>query len=445
MLVERLKAYLQSRPDVRRIVANTGWLLSDRVMRLVLVLLVSAWVTRYLGAEQYGYLSIAQAVLSLTAPLLRLGMDTLIIRLLVEGDYDRDQIMGTSFVIRLVAALVVLPTAVLVTALTYPHNLTIALLTAMLGLAALAESFDVIDFWNQSQVNSLSTVIARNLAFVITSGLKVVAVLLQMPLEVFGLIYALDTLLYVLLLVMVYRRRGGQLKQWRWSTAMAKTLLKLSAPLIISGVAVSLYMRVDQIMLSLMLPSGEGERAVGIYSVAVRLSEIWYFVPGAVISSVFPAILLTKRQDEALYRKRVQRLFNLIVLIGYVFALPVTLLAPVVIDVLFGPEFAEAAPQLAVLAWAGVWVGLSVARTPVLHAQNFIKLSGVGALSGAVVNCLLNLMLIPSYAGIGCAIATFISYSVSAWLSSFLYAETTPIGFMQLRALIWPNPMSGNR
>jgi hypothetical protein len=152
-LVERLKAYWQSRPDVRQIAANTGWLLSDRVVRLVLVLLVSAWVTRYLGAEQYGYLSIAQAILALAAPLLRLGMDTLIVRLLVEGDYDRDQIMGTSFFIRLVAALVVLPAAVLITALTYPHNLIIALLTAMLGIAALAESFDVIDFWNQSQVN----------------------------------------------------------------------------------------------------------------------------------------------------------------------------------------------------------------------------------------------------------------------------------------------------
>ncbi|MFQ3660217.1 MAG: flippase, partial [Anaerolineae bacterium] len=357
-LVERLKAYLQSRPDVRQIVTNAGWLVSDRVIRLVLVLLVSAWVTRYLGAEQFGYLSIAQAILALAVPLLRLGMDTLIVRLLVEGDYDRDAVLGTSFAIRLMAALVALPAVVIFTALTYPQHLVVALIAAMLGVAALAESFDVIDFWNQSQVAARHTVIARNTAFVVASGLKVGAILLQMPLEVFGLLYALDTLLYVTLLVAVYQRRGGRVQGWRWDASLAGTLLKLSAPLIVSGIAVSLYMRIDQLMLSVMLPVGEAERAVGVYSVAVRLSETWYFVPGAIISSVFPAILLSKRQDETLYRKRIQRLFNLVVLVGYAFAIPVTLLAPVIIDVLFGPEFAEAAPQLAVLAWSGVWVGL---------------------------------------------------------------------------------------
>lgn len=209
VLVDRLRAYLQSRPDVRQIVTNAGWLVSDRVIRLVLVLLVSAWVTRYLGAEQYGYLSIAQAILALAIPLLRLGMDTLIIRLLVEGDYAREAVLGTGFVIRLLAALVALPTVVIFTALAYPHNLVIALIAAMLGVAALAESFDVIDFWNQSQVAARRTVIARNAAFIVTSGLKVGAILLEQPLEVFGLLYALDTALYVALLVGVYQRSGG--------------------------------------------------------------------------------------------------------------------------------------------------------------------------------------------------------------------------------------------
>jgi PST family polysaccharide transporter len=439
-LVERLKAYLQSRPDVRQIVTNAGWLVSDRVIRLMLVLLVSAWVTRYLGAEQFGYLSIAQAILALAVPLLRLGMDTLIVRLLVEGDYDRDAVLGTSFAIRLMAALVALPAVVIFTALTYPQHLVIALIAAMLGVAALAESFDVIDFWNQSQVAARHTVIARNAAFVVASGLKVGAILLQMPLEVFGLLYALDTLLYVALLVAVYQRRGGRVQGWRWDASLAVTLLKLSAPLIISGIAVSLYMRIDQLMLSVMLPVGEAERAVGVYSVAVRLSETWYFVPGAIISSVFPAILLSKRQDETLYRKRIQRLFNLVVLVGYAFAIPVTLLAPVIIDVLFGPEFAEAAPQLAVLAWSGVWVGLGLVRTSVLQAEhrNVYSMYAVGA--GVFSNIALNWLLIPLWGGFGCAIATLATQVLAAHASTYLMPHVGFLAKMQTMALLYPNP-----
>jgi polysaccharide transporter, PST family len=37
-------------------------------------------------------------------------------------------------------------------------------------------------------------------------------------------------------------------------------------------------MKIDQIML--------GEKAVGIYSAATRISDIWYFIPMAITSSV---------------------------------------------------------------------------------------------------------------------------------------------------------------
>lgn len=200
-------------------------------------------------------------------------------------------------------------------------------------------------------------------------------------------------------------------------------------------------MRIDQLMLSLMLPAGEGERAVGIYSVAVRLSESWYFVPLAIISSVFPAILQSKRQDEILYRKRVQRLFNLVTLVGYGFAVPVTLLAPTIVNALFGPEFAEAAPPTRRAGVGGGVGGVGVSADAVLQAERMLEIIMFGTVWGTIVNILLNLALIPRYEGIGCAIATFISYGISACLSSFFSSKTAPFGWMQLKAIVSPNPM----
>jgi PST family polysaccharide transporter len=440
---QRFRTYLNSRPDVQKIVRNAGWLFSDQILRLTLSLFIGAWVARYLGVEQYGLLSIAVAYLTFAAPLLRLGLDTLVVKFLVEEAEKRDLVLGTAFALRAVTAILLLPLLVLAAAPLYPDETAVQVLIALLAFGYLLQIFDVVDFWNQSQLRASHTVLARNLTLVLTSVLKVIAILAQAPLLVFGILYLLDTACFIVLLVLVYQRRGHQLRAWRWSTKMARRLLQLSTPLLLSGIAISLYMRVDQLMLSLLLPGETGTAAVGVYAVAVRLSETWYFVPLAISASLFPALLQSKKQDEGLYRRRMQRFFNLMALVSYAFALPVTFLSPVIVDVLFGPDYAAAAPQLSVLAWAGVWVSLGVARSSVLQAENATIYGMYGTIAGAFINIALNLVLIPTLGGLGCAIATFIAYGASAYLSSFAWRATAGIGVQQTRALLFPNPMFG--
>jgi probable polysaccharide biosynthesis protein len=55
-----------------------------------------------------------------------------------------------------------------------------------------------------------------------------------------------------------------------------------------------------------------GNEAVGQYAAATRLSEIWYFIPTVVVSSLFPAIVNARRQSEELYCDRLQKLFDLV-------------------------------------------------------------------------------------------------------------------------------------
>ena len=50
-------------------------------------------------------------------------------------------------------------------------------------------------------------------------------------------------------------------------------------------------MKIDQVMIKEML----GAEAVGQYAAAVRLSEVWYFIPIIIASSLFPAIVILKK------------------------------------------------------------------------------------------------------------------------------------------------------
>lgn len=274
--LQRISDYLQNRPDVRQILSNTGWLFSDRIIRLTLVLVVSSWVARYLGTEQYGHLSLAAAYVMLAAPVFKLGLDNIIVRRVVEERDARNQILGTAIVLRVAVVLVGFPLLLLITMWLHPDTPIIPVLVALLMVAALFESLEIIDFWFQAEITSKYTVWARNSTFMIITAARVFAILAKAPLLVFGILQMLDMVLFMLILAGNYQRTGESILRWRFNQGRAIKLLRESWVLILGGMAVSLYMRIDQVMLAQMLPGADGDAAVGVYSAAVRLSEAWY-------------------------------------------------------------------------------------------------------------------------------------------------------------------------
>jgi O-antigen/teichoic acid export membrane protein len=168
-----------------------------------------------------------------------------------------------------------------------------------------------------------------------------------------------------------------------------------------------------------MLHEMAGPAAQGIYSTAVNFSAAWYFVPIVIVSSLFPAILNARRDDPVRYQKRLQNLYDIMVWFSMFFALIVTIAAPLIYK-LFKPEYASAAPILAVHVWSGIFVFLGTANGQYLIAENFNKLTFVRTSVGAVLNILLNLWLIPAMGAIGAAVATLISYFASTFFIVFI-------------------------
>jgi PST family polysaccharide transporter len=124
-------------------------------------------------------------------------------------------------------------------------------------------------------------------------------------------------------------------------------------------------------------------------------------------------------------------------LIGYAVAIPVSLLSGPVIWVLYGTEYANAAPVLAIHIWAGLFVCLGVAQSAWLLNEGHTHVSMVNTVTGAVLNCGLNLLLIPRYGPIGAAVATLASYACAVFAFSFVYRPTRAHAWMVLKALVF--------
>ena len=192
-----------------------------------------------------------------------------------------------------------------------------------------------------------------------------------------------------------------------------------------------IYMRIDQIMIQEML----GEREVGLFSAAVRISEVWYFIPMIITASLFPSIVNAKKISEELYYARLQRLYTFMVWLAIAIALPMTFLSDWLVTLLYGESYREAGQVLMVHIWAGVFVFLGVASGRWLISENLQWIAFYRTFSGAIINIILNFVLIPIYGLIGAAIATVIAQTMAAFVCDILSKKTRMAFFMKLNTL----------
>jgi polysaccharide transporter, PST family len=425
-------SFLKQKGDLQKIILNAGWLFSDRVLRMAASLFVGAWVARYLGTEQFGLLNYAVAWVGLFAPIASLGIENLVVRDLVANPARQGEILGTTFWLKLCASAVSVILAVgSIYAFQSDESLAISLV-AILSLAGFFRTADTIDLWFQSQFQSKYTVIAKNSAFMISSIVKIAMINLKAPLIAFAWVALGEVAGGAIGLWSIYRQKKGFKGVWRWHLPLAKALFQEGWPLLFSALSIMVYMKIDAIMLKQMV----SDRAVGLYSAAVKISEVWYFIPAAITASVSPAIFAAKQLDEALYYQRIKQLMRLLVAIAVIIAIPMTFISQMLVNILFGNDYNGAGLILATHIWSSIFVFIGGASQPWFIAEGLTKMTLYQTLLGAIINVGLNLFLIPKYAGIGAAVATVIAYAVSSVFANATLRKTRPIFKIQIQSLL---------
>jgi polysaccharide transporter, PST family len=423
----------QLTPELAAIFKNTSWLLLDRVLRMTVGFAIGVWIARYLGVEQYGLFSYATAFVYLFSPLVSLGLDNIVVRDLVQQSDAKDTILGTTFWLRVVGSGVSVGLAIATILVVRPNDPGTASLVAILSIAGLFQSMDVVDLWFQSQVQSQYVVVAKSAVFFAIALLKMALILFQAPLVAFAGAGLLDVGLSAIALAVVYRRRGHSWRRWCWHRQRAKVLLKEGFPLMLSCITIMIYMKIDQIMLGNMV----GDQSVGIYTAATRLSEAWYFIPTVIISSVTPSIYKARERSEADYYHSVSRLMRLMNAIAIAIAIPITVFAPTIIQRCYGAAYLQSSTVLVVHIWAAIFVFMGLTTIPCFIVDGLTHLALRRTVLGAAINVGLNLVFIPHYTVTGAAIATVISQAVASYISHAFHPQTAKMFWLQTRSLLF--------
>jgi len=413
--------------------ANTSWLVGVRIFRMFIGVVVLGFVGRYLGPEQFGILNYAMSLVAIFAVVANLGFDGIVIRELVSHPNRSEQILGTAFGLRLAGSSVAVLMVYLLSLCTQdPEKIT--KLVLIVAVAFFPSSLEVMELWFQKNIQAKHTVIARVTSTLIVSAAKLALVYVQAPLELFASMQALEALLGGLALLWAFRTRGQKISAWRFNFSGARELLRQSWPLIVAGVLISLSVRIDQILVRRFL----GDYSVGIYYSALRISDVWSFIPSALLTTIYP-ILVSKRLDAPeKYQAKLQTIFDILTGMGYAIAILTTLLAEMLIPLIFGEEYRAAVPVLIIQAWTAPIIFSALARAQNMLLENQTRLYMPIAIIGIAINIPLSIFLMDIWGMLGAASAVLIASTCSGYLTSFLFPSLRTCAGLQSKAFLLP-------
>lgn len=413
-----------------KIITNFGWLFSDKIGRQGLNLLLTAYIARYLGAAEFGQWNYAIAFVALFSFLSSLGLYNILLRDFVKFPDNAGTLIGSSIALRFVGGFLTLLLSWLVIYIFKPSEAGLHVLILVVATNYIALCFDIVDFYFQSSLKSNWIAISKGISFLVFAVVKLVLIHYNFSIVYFASVQTAEFMLSGLLMI-YFLKSTLPLHSIKVSIPLMKELLRDSTPIIFAEIAMIVYMRTDQVMIGELI----GTRAVGIYSVAVRLSEMWYFIPGIICSSLLPSIVRAHMESSEIYKEKVQQLYDLLAGLSVGIAIAVSLTSYWIVNILFGEEFSDAATVLTLHIWTGVFVFWGLASNQQLVIEKLTNLSLYRTLFGMIVNVILNFMLIPRWGINGAAIATLVAQACSTWLSCLVFKQTRPIFWMNLRSL----------
>lgn len=429
-----IRTQMEGRPTLQKIVANIGWLFADKILRMGLGLLVNIWMARYLGPSQFGLFNYTLAFVAIFSSVAGLGLDGIVVRDIVRDPAGQCETLGSAFLLRLAGGLCTMLLAILAIALLRHGDAQILWLVGISAASAVFQAFDPIDFWFQAQVRSKYVVYARNAAFVLIGLLKITLILIQAPLVTFAWAGLAEVALGSAGLVVYYHANGQYLKAWQSSWKRAKLLLHDSWPLVLSGLAVYVHARIDQVMLGQMI----GDAEVGQYSAAMMLIETFGFIPMVVAISVAPEVTRARIAGQDVYFNLLLNLYRLVFILFLITAVPIYLFSDQAVALFYGKAYDEAGTLLSLFALRLFFTNMGTIKNLYITNENMFRYSMATAIVGSCANVMLNYLLIPQYKAVGAIWAMIVSYFIGTFVLDIFFVEVRKNLRLMALAVITP-------
>lgn len=386
-----------------RVLKNATWIIGCKIIQSLLGIIITMLSARYLGPANYGLINYAASVVSFVAPIMQLGLNSILVQEIVTKSEQEGEILGTALLMSFISSFFcILGVIAFVSIVNYNEPTTI-IVCALYSVLLIFQALEMMQYWFQAKLKSKYTSIVMLIAYVAMSVYKIVLLATGSDIYWFALSNALDYMIIAFSLLVIYKKIGNQKLSFSWK--QAKKLFAKSKHYIISTLMITIFVQADRIMIKLMI----GDEAVGYYSAAHACATMTAFVFYAILDSARPTIFSSKQVDIKTFEKNISRLYCVIIYLSLAQCIIISCFAPIIIRILYGVEYLASVPALRVAVWFTMFSFLGSVRNIWILAENKQNVLWFLNFIGVIVNIILNFILIPVWGIVGAAFASFLT------------------------------------
>lgn len=385
----------------KRIVKNTSVLFIATIIGYILGFFTTVYTAQYLGAEGFGVVSLALSLTAIFGIIIDLGLNTLTVREVARNKSLADKYISNTLLMKIILAILTFGLIILTTKIigySQQVNYVIYIITFSIIFGALTGVFNaVFQSYEKLEYQSIGTILNAVLMLV---GV-LIAVHLHLNILAFAFIYFISTMV-----VLAY---SGIIYSWKfvlpkinidWS--FWSPTIKESLPFAMTGIFTMIYYWIDSVILSVMV----GNEVVGWYNAAYRLVFIFASLYSVYMVSIFPVLSGFYKTSKKSIKIAYERSFKYMLIVNLPIAIFITFLADKIILLIYGTGYIPSVIALQVLIWAVIFMFINTLSLNLLGSVNRQVVVAKIAASGAILNIILNLLLIPEFSYIGSSVAT---------------------------------------
>ncbi len=408
---------------------NLSWIFIGNVLHAIFQFALSIYAARVLTKADYGLINYAASLIALLTAIGGFGFNGMITKNFADDEKEAGKYIGTAVAAR--CAFAVLGTIALqvFVRLANPQDAVLPAVIFCQSISMLFGSFDLLVYWYRFRSRANVVAVLRLCAFFLSAGWRVAVLALGKGLVAYVIGTAAETVLFAIFLLIAYL--WGKHPRIGFSLAKLKTMLRLSLPLMLSAILITVYGETDKIMLKMMMDN----TVVGVYSAALTLAGAISILPVALIEGFRPDILSYCYKERELYGRRMRQLYASVFWVCIAYSLFVTLLAEPIIRLTYGEAYVDAVPALSLVVWYTAFSYFGSINNLYMVAEGKTLYVPIITVTGAGLNILLNLLLIPDFGIIGAAAASLATQMVANFLLPALIPTLRPASKFMLQGI----------
>lgn len=430
--------FVQRHPNAKKVINGFGYLFSEKIIKFAVGFIVHTLIARFLGAEQFGKLSYITKTVGVFYAFSAFGVDELVIQYLMDKRHAREDVLKTVLSLRLIMSFIAFCLLGIFLLINRPGNDSFSLLIFAYGIQIFIQAFNLFELNFQADLLFKPLFWANNLSNFFAAGLRIIGIGLSQ-----GIPYFISTYLAgdILLKILVQWRQGFQFLKGKFDLDLAMTLAKRSWPYFLAAFIVLFDQRLSFIYIEKFLDG----KALGNYSVAVTLVDLWIFLPTAASAAILPTIVSVFEDNKPAYEIRVQYLSDILVWTSIFFCSGVFIFSDYFIGLLYGSTY-ETAPEI--IKWYSlvtIPVFFNLARLKWMSLENHLLDWLQLCILALLLNFFLHLWLVPVH-GVKGAIWSFLFSQIlvnvlgMVWLKSSIkscriFLKTLSFPFRMLQKL----------